>query len=138
MLRAQATSTLPLLVPNAIPAQWTIHVLIDEHGAAPDEITLWFSDAQSKQVVELSIAGSKVLLPTPHTEDSDPNFRGDTKSYYRVADIRDATSDRKLVWFEPISLSQRGSGGTGYALTTSGLTNEEFWLIANSLDRVAP
>lgn len=135
-LRANATEASPLLFPHAVPTDWTVHLLIDPHGAAPDELSLWFRDPQQSKLAQLSISGSNALSLTTDTVTTDPNFRGDPKSYYRVVDARNPRSDRKLVWFEPGTPASHG--GTGYSLTSAGLTDEEFWRLADSLERVSP
>lgn len=81
----------------------------------------------------LSIVVANLPLPGANTVQTYPGFRGDSRSLYQVADGRDPVSERWLTWTEPGTWSQRGPNGVPHLLSTTGVTDAEFWQLANSL-----
>ena len=62
-----------------------------------------------------------------------PSFHGDATSVYQVRDATNPTSDRILVWVEKGTWSVSGRAEVPYMLSAEGLTDAEFWQIANGL-----
>jgi hypothetical protein len=65
------------------------------------------------------------------------DFRN-VKAMYDIFDTTQPTSPRGLIWEEPGRFRLPDSEGPGmpyvpYVLATQGLTEEEFWLVANGL-----
>jgi hypothetical protein len=64
-------------------------------------------------------------------------LKGSASGYadYFVYDLSSPASQRWLMWIEPGTManSQIAGPGVPYFLGTSGLTDQEFWQIANSL-----
>jgi hypothetical protein len=72
--------------------------------------------------------------PGPNGTQSNPNFHGDGRSLYQVHDKTVLTSDRWLMWNEPGTWTMpNGLPGVPYFLWTKGLTDAEFWVLANGI-----
>jgi hypothetical protein len=61
-------------------------------------------------------------------------FRGGTADYF-VYDASSPLSQRWLMWNEPGTMANPQTKGPGvpYFLSSDGLTDQEFWQMANSL-----
>jgi hypothetical protein len=69
----------------------------------------------------------------PNGSQSHPNFHGDRVSLSQVDDTTQPTSRRFLMWNEPGTWAQpNGLPGVPYFIVSTGLTNAEFWSLANS------
>jgi hypothetical protein len=69
----------------------------------------------------------------PTTTQFHPGYHGDADSLYQIADTTGPRSDRILVWREKGTWAVSGRAEVPYVLSSSGLTHEEFWGIANGL-----
>lgn len=128
LIRATVTEARPILVPNVIPADWKAQVSVD----ATSFMSTFKSPVDSK-VLTLAIAAANPALPGPATTQAYPAFHGDTMSLYQVADATNPTSGRILVWVEKGTWSVSGRAEVPYMLSSEGLTDAEFWQIANGL-----
>jgi len=126
---ATVTGASPLLVPAAVPAGWTARVSV-----ASTSFTVTYSAPSAAESVTLSIS-----IPNPpwsaDETSSSPSFRGAEHSTYLVYN---EPGRRVLLWIEPGVWSGQSIGGVPYDLTSDGLTDTEFWRIANSLRVVGP
>jgi len=126
---ATVTGASPLLVPASIPAGWTAEVSV-----ASTSFTLTYSAPSAAESVTLSIS-----IPNPpwsaDETSSNLRFRGAEHSTYLVYN---ESGRRVLLWIEPGVWSGQSIGGVPYDLTSDGLTDIEFWQIANSLYTVGP
>jgi hypothetical protein len=118
----------PLLLPQSIPPGWRT----DPPYVTANFFGVTYHAPSGGQSVSL-----QVMVPNPPTPDSavdtNPNFRGDPRSLYRIDDRANPTSHRWLMWTEPGRWAQENRGGVPYFLTADGLTDAEFWQFANSL-----
>jgi hypothetical protein len=72
------------------------------------------------------------VAPPAHGQHSTRAFRGTTAVYHVDADMD--PSKRVLTWKEPSPTKTPGSTTTPYCLAADGLTDEEFWHLAASLE----
>lgn len=86
------------------------------------------------QNVRLSIVVPNPAPGTDKVRQSKPVFRG-VQAEYQVDDSTNPTSHRWLMWTEPGTASG-GQPGVPYFLTTDGLTETEFWTVADAIDAV--
>jgi len=118
----------PLLVPNGIPDDWT--AAVDADATA---FSVTYTDPSGAKIVTLAIALAHLPPASGESSQSAPNFHGDAASRYQVAVAANPRSERWLTWTEAGSWSSPGSSGVPYVLGASGLTDMEFWWLANSL-----
>ena len=85
----------------------------------------------------LTVAAAVVPNPPPtgpHGSQAKPSFHGDKNSLYQVDDTTQPAGPRFLIWNEAGTWAEpNGLTGVPYMLSTTGLTEGEFWATANSL-----
>jgi hypothetical protein len=130
VIRATVTGAHPLLLPTAIPANWSAVV----SNLSSSFFTVAYTSPDGAKEVDLAIEVPNPPPPGPNSSQSNPSFHGDPHSLYQVGDTTQPTSPRFLIWNEPGTWSEpNGLPGVPYMLSTRGLTDAEFWAIANSL-----
>lgn len=125
------TDVHPVLLPHnlpAIPSGFEAQLYDD---AASFSVRYTTSDGR---VIMFSIVIPNPSPGTPNARHSQPRFRG-VQSEYQVDDATIPTSSRWLMWTEP-GTPMGGLPGVPYLLSTTGLTETEFWTVANSIDTV--
>ncbi len=125
------TQSRPLLFPNTVPATWSVNVsnVFDASG-----FTAQFTSPDGAKSISLALVGANPREPDPSTVQSEPNFHGDQHSVYQVQDKNDPRSFRWLLWNEPgVWGEDPGRGTAPYYFDATGLTETEFWQVANSL-----
>ena len=128
LIRTIVTGARPILVPNVVPADWKAQVSADAAS-----FTATFRNVDGSKTVTLAIAAANPALPGPATTQAHPSFHGDATSLYQVTDATNPTSGRILVWLEKGTWSTSGRAEVPYMLSSDGLTDAEFWQIANGL-----
>ena len=128
VIRMSVTGAYPLLAPTGIPDDWTAAVDADANA-----FSVTYTDPSGAKIVTLAIALAGPPLPSDESSRAAPNFHGDAASLYQVAVAANPRSERWLMWTEAGSWSSPGSSGVPYVLGASGLTDMEFWRLANSL-----
>jgi hypothetical protein len=138
-VRARVTLTRPVLLPAYLPA-WVYDATVD---ATADGFTVDYKSDERDKSISFGI-----VVPTPgiggaNASDTFVKFRGalPTKAAragyaeYFVYDTKDPLSDRWLLWMEPGTMANPMLAGPGvpYFLFATGLTDAEFWQVANSL-----
>ncbi|HSR26419.1 MAG TPA: hypothetical protein VLW53_22890 [Candidatus Eisenbacteria bacterium] len=115
-----ATRVRPVLLPTAVVgSEWRAAV-----ETAPDGFSVEYDDPTVQRSVFVSVGGGP--LPFGATvEQAPPRFRGDPGSRYQASDS-DPLGARILTW-------QESSSGVRYTLSARGLSDAEFWQVANSL-----
>jgi hypothetical protein len=97
-------------------------------------------DSGGFSVVYLAADGRRIVFGivvpnlgpgSANARQSEPVFRG-VRAGYQVDDATVPTSSRSLMWNEP-GTPLGGQSGVPYFLTTAGLTETEFWTMANSI-----
>lgn len=130
LIRGTVTGARPLLLPSVSPTYSSARVT--NLSSSSFEVTYTSSDGT--QSVTFAIIVANPPPPGSHGSQSSPNFRGDRRSLYQVDDTTQVTSSRFLMWNEPGTWSEpNGLPGVPYYLRSEGLTDAEFWSIANSL-----
>lgn len=124
----KVTGASPVLVPAAGVSGYR-----GQASATSTTYTLSLTSADSTKTVRLAIAEPNPSPPSDHTRQSNPNFHGDARSVYQVDDDTQPGSVRTLLWIQPGTWTVEARGGVPYALTSEGLTDSEFWTVANSL-----
>ncbi len=130
LIKQKVTAIAPVLVPTVLPDR--VNASVD---AQSDAFTvLYIGDAGVR--VWLRTA---VVQPQPLPSDGFQQqlaFRGDHRALYQRTDGR-ANATRTLVWLEPATKPSRLASASctcvPYALTADGLTENEFWKVAESL-----
>ena len=115
-----ATRVRPVLLPTAVVGpEWRAAVT-----ASRDGFSVEYDDPTVQRSVFVSVGGGP--LPFGATvEQAPPRFGGDPGSRYQASDS-DPLGARILTW-------QESSSGVRYTLSARGLTDAEFWQVANSL-----
>jgi hypothetical protein len=138
LIRQTVKASSPVLMPGWLPAGLESNV-----DATPDYFTVTYrSDQRDKEIT----FGIVLASPPPggaNAKDSAVRFRnsGALKyghpgyAEYFVYDTTDPLSARYLMWIEPGTMAnpQTKEPGVPYFLGASGLTDQEFWQVANSL-----
>ena len=128
LIRITVTEARPILVPNVMPADWKAQLSVEAGSFFST-----FRSPDGSRSVTLAIAAANPALPGPATSQAYPSFHGDATSLYQVADATNPTSGRILVWAEKGTWSVSGRAEVPYMLSSEGLTDAEFWQIANGL-----
>ena len=128
VIRMSVNGAHPLMIPSTIPSDWTAAVRADANA-----FSVTYRDPSGMRTVTLAVALVDLPLPGGNATQAAPGFHNDTASLYQVARSADPRSDRWLKWTEAGRWSLPGSGGVPYILSASGLTDMEFWRLANSL-----
>jgi hypothetical protein len=128
LIRESVTDARPILLPTTIPADWKAQVSV-----AAASFTSTFKSPDGTKTVTLAIAAANPAVPGPTTTQAYPRYHGDATSMYQVGDSADAKSGRILVWLEQGTWSGSGRPEVPYMLSSDGLTDAEFWHIAEGL-----
>ena len=130
LIRTTVTGAHPVLLPIAIPANWSAVVT----NLSSSFFTVTYTSPDGAKEVDFAIVVPNPGPPGPHGSQSHPKFHGDRLSLYQVGDTSQATSPRFLIWNEPGTWSEpNGLPGVPYAMSTTGLTDAAFWAMTNSL-----
>ena len=137
-VRQTVKTTSPVLLPTWLPAGMEARVTATADGFNLD----YASDQRDKQI----FLGTVVPNPppgTPGSSDTPVKFRSAIPQKYGqsgyaeyfVYDPTAPLSARWLVWNEPgtMAVQQTKAPGVPYFLSAEGLTDQEFWQVANSL-----
>jgi hypothetical protein len=132
MIRASVTNTRPVLLPQSFPGTFDAQI----ETTSSDSFVVFYESDLRDEVITLSIDEAPNPPPAtdPHARLTTVTFRGVT-AQYEVYDTTSTVSIRGLMWNEPgtITNSVSKAPGVPYFLSTSGLTDQEFWQVANSL-----
>jgi hypothetical protein len=129
-IRATVTGAKPLGLPTIIPTDWSAVVT----NLSSSFFTVDYTSPDRSKEVNFAIVVPNPPPPGPHGSQVHPRFHGDANSMYQVDDASIAAGDRWLIWNEPGTWTEpNGLPGVPYFLVTDGLTDQEFWAIANSL-----
>jgi hypothetical protein len=130
LVRSSVTGAHPLLLPTAIPADWT--AVVTNLGSS--FVTITYTSQDGTKTMRFEIELTSPPPPGPKGSQTNPRFHGDVHSLYQVDDTTVATSFRFLLWNEPGTWSQPNDlPGVPYFIASDGLTDAEFWAIANSV-----
>jgi hypothetical protein len=129
IIRKTVTSVHPVLLPGWLPVGLEAQVLAGADGYSIE----YKSDQRDKSI----LLGIVVPNPPPgidKTVNRTLTFRG-VRASYQVLDSTADLSSRLLIWNEPGTMPDSGikAPGIPYVLSTVGLTDAEFWQVANSL-----
>ncbi len=113
-----------------------VSVSVAELNVVSATFSVNFHEPSAPKGVSLAIAAATPRPTGEHGVDTSPNFHGDQASVYQVADSTDPTSARGLLWTESGPWSGWSKPGVPYGLGGFGLTDAEFWELANSLHQV--
>jgi hypothetical protein len=102
--------------------------------AAADNFTVEYRTSQRDKSIYFGIVVANPPPGTKQTVTKAVTFRGVT-AQYQVYDPASPLSQRWLMWNEPGTMAQpmTKAPGVPYFLSTDGLTDQEFWVLANSL-----
>ena len=129
MLARTVTGVDPILLPTAVPANWTTST-----DAMTDFFQVTYRSMTGGPSLTVAVQAANLGVPTGDATQTHPDFHGDPRSLYQVASRTDPTSDRWLVWVEPGRWDREpDAGGVPYLLSGTGLTDTQFWTYANSL-----
>jgi hypothetical protein len=137
-VRQTMTATTPALFPGWLPPGMDARVV-----ATTDQFNLDLASDQRDKTIFLGTVAANPSPGGPSSSDTHVKFRNalamkdqsaGTAEYF-VYDASAPRSDRWLMWLEPGTTSVQGSTSPGvwYFLSASGLTDQEFWQVANSL-----
>jgi len=129
-IRKTVTTVHPVLLPGELPSDF---VDAQVFAGADNFNVVLRSDQRDKQIV----FGILVPNPPPGTDSTvtqTVKFRGVT-AQYQAYDSTSPLSQRWLMWNEPGSTAEQMTKAPGvpYFLSMDGMTEREFWLVANSL-----
>ncbi|TME55087.1 MAG: hypothetical protein E6I53_00540 [Chloroflexi bacterium] len=128
-VRQTVKTTSPVLLPTWLPAGMEARVTATADGFNLD----YASDQRDKTI----FLGTVVANPPPGgagSSDTHVRFRSGSAEYF-VYDPTGPQSQRWLMWNEPgtMAVQQTKEPGVPYFLSAEGLTDQEFWQVANSL-----
>jgi hypothetical protein len=133
-IRETVTAGDPRLLPTYVPSGMSAAVSV-----SPISYTLSYTDDQHTRDFRLAVnvGANPPPLTGPNGSQSHPQFRG-VRALYTVYDTTAPLSQRYLLWQEPGTWSQPliGLPGIEYFLSASGLTEAEFFRVADSLQPV--
>lgn len=133
-IRATVTAGDPRLLPAYVPSGMSVTVRV-----SPISYTLRYTDDLHTRDLVLDVNGGVNPPPVtaPNGSQSNRQFRG-VRTVYAVYDAAAPLSQRYLWWQEPGTWSQpiAGMPGIEYFLGGSGLTEAEFFRVADSLQPV--
>ena len=135
VIKSTVTAGDPRLLPSYVPAGMSSSSVRVSSGS----YTVSYTDDQHTR--NLTLAVNVGANPPPvtgtHGRETEPQFRG-VKATYVVYDTTAATSQRYLTWQEPGTWSQKiiTLPGIEYFLSASGLTEVEFFRVADSMKAV--
>jgi hypothetical protein len=129
-IRKTVTTAHPVLLPGQLPAA----IVEASVFASPDSFNIVYRSDQREKSITFGIV---VANPPPGSEQTVTRavkFRGVT-AQYQVYDPSSPLSQRWLMWNEPGTMATQMTKAPGvpYFLSTDGLTDQEFWQLANSL-----
>jgi hypothetical protein len=129
-IRKWVTTARPVLLPSQLSAGFV------EASVAPgaDSFTVEYRTDQRDKSIYLGIVVANPPPGTKQTVTQALKFRGVT-AQYQVYDPASPLSQRWLMWNEPGTMATQMTKAPGipYFLSTDGLTDAEFWQLANSL-----
>ncbi len=129
VLARTVTGVDPILLPTAVPANWTTSA-----DVVTDFFQVTYRSVTGGQSLTVAVQVANLGVPTGDATQTQPGFHGDPRSLYQFASRTDPTSDRWLVWVEPGRWDREPDhGGVPYLLSGTGLTDAQFWTYANSL-----
>jgi hypothetical protein len=131
-VRAAVTNTHPVLLPSSLPPGVPYDAIVT---ADADYFDIWYrSDLRDRDIHLGIVVANPPPATDPHARLITVKFRGVT-AQYQVYDTSSSGSMRWLMWNEPGTMTNSLSKAPGvpYFLSTGGLTDQEFWQVANSL-----
>lgn len=128
-VRNTVTASKPVLMPSWLPPGVEAQV-----RATADSFSIQYQSDQRDKTITWGIV---VAQPPPggnHAVETHMTFRAGTADYF-VYDATSPLSQRWLMWNEPGTMANPQTKGPGipYFLSSDGLTDQEFWQIADSL-----
>ncbi|HVC75661.1 MAG TPA: hypothetical protein VND96_03995 [Candidatus Micrarchaeaceae archaeon] len=131
-IRASVTNTRPVLLPQSFSGTFDAQLA----DTSPDSFSVLYESDLRDKMITLSLNEGPNPPPAtdPHARLTTVRFRG-VAARYQVYDATSPVSIRWLMWNEPGTITNSGSKAPGvpYFLSTSGMTDLEFWQVANSL-----
>jgi len=138
-VRQNLTNTSPVLLPSWLPASMEASVTL-----TPDFFTVEYASDQLDKTVSISSDQANPPPGDAQSFSSQVPFRNSAPmkfgrsgyADYFVYDSTSPTSARWLMWLEPGRMAnpEAGPDVVPYFLSASGLTDQEFWQVADSLN----
>jgi hypothetical protein len=140
LVRSTVKNTSPVLLPASLPSGGPWDALVQ---VTPDDFNIQYESDQRDKTITFGIVVANPPPGQPNASDTWVKFRnsealkyhGRGFAEYFVYDPTSPTSQRWLTWSEPGSMANPmlKDPGVPYFLSASGLTDQEFWQVANSL-----
>jgi hypothetical protein len=138
-VRATVKNTSPVLLPTVLPGgPYDARVV-----ATPDDFNIQYQSDLRDKIITFGIVAANPPPGGAHAADTRVRFRNAMPlkygmpgyAEYYVYDTTSPISQRWLMWLEPGSSTNPMdfNGGVYYFLSATGLTDQEFWQLANSL-----
>jgi hypothetical protein len=131
-VRAGTSGIEPRLVPTYVPEGMAPSVV-----AGAGLLSITYSDDTHQRSMLLTVGIANPPPIGPNGRQSTITFRGQPVTYF-VYDIDNPVAQRNLMWGEPGSYtgSQLRQGGVPYFASSSGITEQDFLKILNSLEKL--
>ena len=130
-IRAAVVNARPVLLPTFLAGAGHDAIVV----ARSDSFSIWYQSDDRDEIIELGIQDFKPFPSNERSTDVHLVFRGHPAEYF-VYDPTMANSLRLLRWIEPgktTNLILASPDGIPYVLSAVGLTDKEFWQVADSL-----
>jgi hypothetical protein len=129
LVRKTVTTESPVLLPTSLPAGLEATVWVGADG-----YTVSYASDQRDEEITWGIVVPNPPPPLPNSAGGHVTFRHVTAEY-SVLDKTATYSSRWLMWSEPGAMATypTKNGQVPFFLTADGLTDQEFWQVANSL-----
>jgi len=135
LIRLTVTQSCPVLIPKTIPAGFMAEVTV-----SPDDFRVTYRSADGLRSILFQLGVAQPGAPQPDGSQSYPRFRTGNPTYppmYQIDTRSTPTARRFIAWGEPgaasPALQVKPAYGVPYFLSTDGLTEAEFWTVANSV-----
>ena len=134
LIARTVTGASPLVLPAYLPSGLNATV-----RSSSSSVDVTYASAAGDRQVRIATVAPSPPAQGPHALRTLPAFRGGTASY-QVEDDTQLAGRRLLFWVEQGVWNGDPIGGRGvpYILSSTGLTDAEFWQIANSVAPIAP
>lgn len=125
LIKGRVTAIGPVLVPTWLPDRVSASV-----DARADSFNVTYAANAVRVTLATMVANPRPVEPGGTQRHQ--SFRGDANAFYQALDAS-ATTSRTLLWNEHATTTGTGAASIAYMLATDGLTEAEFWKIAESL-----
>ena len=125
LIKGRVTAIAPVLVPTWLPDRVSASV-----DARADSFTVTYVASTARVTLATELANPRPVEPGGMQRHQ--SFRRDANAFYQALDAS-ATTSRTLLWNEYTTTTGTATTSIAYMLAADGLTEADFWKVAESL-----